>query len=110
MRLDRSFWVVAATAMLTLASTSLLICPTAHAGGPPPSNVSVPSATPTQASRTALTLEMDDDGDELLEHWGDAKYSREERLQLAGMAVLLTGAGVGGVLRRRGFRRATANG
>ena len=27
----------------------------------------------------------DDDGDELLEHWGDPKYSREERIQLAGM-------------------------
>ena len=29
----------------------------------------------------------DGDGDELLEHWGDAKYAREERLQMAGAAV-----------------------
>ena len=32
-------------------------------------------------------MDDDGDGDELLEHWGDPKYSQEERIQMAGAAA-----------------------
>jgi len=52
-------------------------------------------------------LEGDGDGDELLEHWGDPKYAREERLQMAGMTggfLILSGL----AYRRRVLRRMPA--
>lgn len=97
MKLDKGFWIVFVSAALALGSFSFVFCPTAHA--------QTPAHAPSEASKTAMSIEVDDDGDELLEHWGDARYSREERTQLAGIAVLLTLAGAGAAWRRRTLRR-----
>jgi len=62
-------------------------------------------AAPPSASKSQMAAYDDGDGDELLEHWGDAKYAREERLQMAGA---LAGFAVLGVLswRKRSRRQA----
>ncbi len=99
MKLDKSVCAVMASAALALSSMSFILCPTVHAADS--------AHTPSEASKTAMSIETegDGDGDELLEHWGDARYSREERFQLAGMTVLLTLAGAGAARRRRTLRR-----
>lgn len=105
-RLDKAFWIIALSAGLTLSSFSLVFCPTAHAGGaaaaPPPA-----AQAPTEAAKHAMELDTDDDGNELLEHWSDPRYSAEERIQLAGMlgAFIVVGT-VTGFRRRRALRRA----
>ena len=69
-------WALLPCILLTLSSTTLLARP--HAA-----RADAPKAAPS----TAAAAPYDDgDGDELLEHWGDPKYSREERVQMAGMA------------------------
>jgi hypothetical protein len=101
--MDKSVWIVALSALLTLSGASFLFCPTARAG----SDVTPASdQVPTEAAHTALTLQADDDGDELLEHWGAPQYSREERLQIGGIVVLLTCAGGASAYKRRSLRRA----
>ena len=107
MKFDKGVCVVFASAALALGSFSFVFCPTARAQAPTP-----PAAahTPSEASKTAMSIEIDDDGNELLEHWGDARYGREERCQLAGIAVLLTLAGAGAAWRRRTLRRFYAHG
>ncbi len=76
-RKDRLPWLVLPCILLTLSGVTLLVprqaaqaAPTPHAATKPPPSV----------------LEDDGDGDELLEHWGDSKYAREERFQMAGIA------------------------
>jgi hypothetical protein len=83
---DRLPWLLLPGILLTLGGVTLL-APRRAAQAAPPTVQAAPKA-PTPA------LDDDGDGDELLEHWGDPKYAREERLQLAGMAggfVLLGG-------------------
>lgn len=101
MRLDKGVCVVMASAALALSSLSFVFCPTARAQSP--------AHGASGASKTAMSIEIDD-GDELREHWGDARYSREERLQLAGIAALLSLAGAGAACRRRTLRRFYAHG
>ncbi len=75
MKKDLTPWLLLPSIALTLGGVSLLAPPRAA------------SAAPPAVSRTAAkTLTLDDgDGDELLEHWGDPKYAREELVQLAGI-------------------------
>ncbi len=71
-------WALLPCVLLTLSSVTLL-------APARPTRAAAPAPHPAAAA-----VPYDDgDGDELLEHWGDPKYSREERVQMAGMAVLL---------------------
>ena len=72
----RAPWVLLPCALLTLGGMTLLAPRQAAQAAPPPT----PQSAPPAASD-------DGDGDELLEHWGDPKYAREGRLQMAGMAA-----------------------
>lgn len=102
--LDKSLWTIALSALLALSSVSLFFCPTAHAGSPVP--VAPAGHTPTEASKTALMLQPDDGGDELLEHWSDPKFGREERAQMLGIIAALVCAGGMSVYKKRALRRA----
>ena len=84
MKRDFAPWLVLPGIVLTLGSVTLL-APRQAALAAPPASVQPAPAAPAYD---------DGDGDELLEHWGDPQYSREERLQLGGIAVgfLLLGA------------------
>lgn len=73
---DRAPWVLLPCALLTLGGVSLLAPHQAAQAAPPPAPSSAPPA-----------VSDDGDADELLEHWGDPKYAREGRLQMAGMAA-----------------------
>lgn len=84
------------SAFLTLASLSFVFCPIAQAGGPVRPAVTAPAPPPDD----------DGDGDELMEHWNNPAYAGEERRQMAGLTLLLTGAGVTAVRRRQKMRRA----
>ena len=67
----------------------------------------------TAAAVTAHAAPAEDgdgDGDELLEHWGDAKYAHEQRVQLAGLAVFFAGAGLLSYRRRAALGRASRHG
>lgn len=75
-------WALLPCVLLTLSSVTLL-APARPARAAAPVPVASASAHP------ALEAYDDGDGDELLEHWGDPKYSREERVQMVGIAVLL---------------------
>lgn len=78
-------WALLPCVVLALSSVTLLA--PHHAA-----QADAPKATLTavSASHPAAKAAYDDgDGDELLEHWGDPKYSREERVQIAGIAFLL---------------------
>lgn len=108
---DKSVWIVALSAALTLSGLSFIFCPTAHAGGTlPPAAATVAGHTPTDASKTAMTLDPDEDGDELLEHWNSPKYSAEERFQLAEIGCAFAVAAVVTALRRRSLWRAARHG
>jgi len=64
-------------------------------------------AAPAKGFTMSQSPVIDDgDGDELLEHWGDAKYSREERIQIAGLAGLFALVGGAALRRRLTLRRA----
>ncbi len=73
-RKDRAPWLLLPCALLALSSMTLLAPHQAALAAP----AAPPSAPPAVSD--------DGDGDELLEHWGDPKYAREERLQMTGMA------------------------
>jgi len=73
-RKDRLPWLVLPSLLMTLSSVTLLAPRRAAQAAPPSPAPTAPSA-----------IEGDGDGDELLEHWGDPQYAREERLQMAGM-------------------------
>ncbi len=108
-RFDKGVFVVGLSAALTLSGMSFVFCPTAHAGGPPPPTTATVAAAhaPTEASKTAMSLDPDEDGDELLEHWNSPKYSGEERFQLAGMLAAFTVAGAAMTFRRRTLQKAS---
>ena len=75
-RTDPALTLLPVCAVLALSGVSLLVPRRAAQAAPPP-----PVAKP------APVMDDDGDGDELLEHWGDAKYVREERIQMAGGAL-----------------------
>ena len=99
--IDKGFWALIVTIGIAMSSMSLLFCPTAKAHDSTPEATSLPSHTPTEASKTALTLQSDDDGDELLEHWSNPQFVKEERLQTVGIVVLLLCTGGASARRRR---------
>ncbi len=68
-------WALLPCVLLTLSSVTLL-------APARPARAAAPRPAPAAAYD-------DGDGDELLEHWGDPQFSREARLQMAGMALLL---------------------
>jgi hypothetical protein len=97
---DKAIWIVALSAAVALSGMSLVFCPTALAGSP--TLAPIPTAhAPTEAAKHALELDTDDDGNELLEHWGNPKYSREERLQMTGILGAFSVAGTMTAIRRR---------
>ncbi len=77
-RTDPALWLLPVCAVLTLSGVGLLV-PRRSASAAPP----VSKATP----KMPMAAYDDGDGDELLEHWGNVNYAREERLQMAGAAV-----------------------
>lgn len=94
-RPDFALCLMPACAVLALSSVTLLLPRQAAQAAAPP-------AAPS-AAKSPMAAYDDGDGDELLEHWGDPKYAREERLQMAGAAagfVLL-----GSLARRKRTRR-----
>jgi|GEM_PF-2222286 len=94
-RKDRAAWLVLPCVLLTLGGVTLLAPRQAAQAAPP---------APTAVARPAPSaIDDDGDGDELLEHWGDPRYAREARLQMAGMAggFLL----LGGLAYRKRVRR-----
>jgi len=89
--------VVLGSALLTLASVSLLCCPTARAGSL--------GVTPhfAKASTSAAPADSESDlDDDRAEHWAVPGIAREERMQSAVLAVVLIGAGALSA-RRRGW-------
>lgn len=74
---DFAPWLLLPSVVLTLGSVTLLAPHQAALAAPPP---------PAQSTPAAPAYD-DGDGDELLEHWGDPQYSREERLQLGGISA-----------------------
>ncbi len=72
-------WALLPCVLLALSSVTLLAPPRA-------ARAEAPKAAPHPAAAVPYD---DGDGDELLEHWGDPQFSREARLQMAGMAALL---------------------
>ena len=75
-RKDRAPWVLLPCIVFVLSSVTLLAPRHAAQAAPP-----APSA-----AKSPMADYDDGDGDELLEHWGDPKYAREQRLQCVGMA------------------------
>lgn len=73
---DRAPWLLLPCVLLALSSVTLLVPRQAAQAAPPPQS----------APKPAMAAYDDGDGDELLEHWGDPKYLREQRLQSVGMA------------------------
>ncbi len=94
-RKDRAPWLLLPCVLLTLSVVTLLAPRRAAQAAPDP-----PRAAPKSAPSA---IEGDGDGDELLEHWGDPKYAREGRLQMASMVggFLLLGS----LAYRRRIRR-----
>ena len=78
-RKDCAPWLLLPCVLLTLGGVTLLAPHQAAQAAPPSSQAAQPFLPPGAGD--------DGDGDELLEHWGDPKYAREERLQMAGMAA-----------------------
>lgn len=74
---DLAPWLLLPSVVLALGSVTLLAPHQAALAAPP---------APVQPAPSAPAYD-DGDGDELLEHWGDPKYLREERVQLGGIAV-----------------------
>ncbi len=96
MRKDLAPWLLLPSIVLALSGVTLLAPHQAALAGPPAAPKAAPQAP-----------EGDGDGDELLEHWGDPQFSREEQTQMAGIAAgfLVLGAAAG-VRRSRRSRRA----
>ncbi|BDI31931.1 hypothetical protein CCAX7_39820 [Capsulimonas corticalis] len=99
-KFDLAPYLVVPAIVLTLSSVSLLSfrLPTHADTLPHPAAVHAALAAPAPEAATvnnpvpSMQPADDGDGDELLEHWGDPKYSQEERIQLAGMGALFLGA------------------
>ncbi len=78
MKKDFAPWLLLPGIVLALSSVTLLV---------PRQAASAAAPAPPVLQAAPKTIAYDDgDGDELLEHWGDPQYSREERRQMAGMA------------------------
>ncbi len=95
-RKDPAPWLLLPCALLALGSVTILAPHQAAQAAPPLAPAARPFLPPGAGD--------DGDGDELLEHWGDPKYVREERLQMGGMAagfLLLNGLAYRGRIRRR---------
>ena len=94
---DFTPWLLLPGIVLTLSSVTLLAPhQTAQAAAPPaPLNA--------QAAPKTIAYDDGDGGNELLEHWGDPQYGREERVQMTGMACGFLLLGV------FAFRRRTRN-
>ena len=95
---DLAPWLLLPSVVLALSAVSVLAPrQSAHAAPPAPQNA---AAAPKGAAYD------DGDGDELLEHWGNPKYSHEARTQLAGIAVgFLALSTVAASTRARRIRR-----
>jgi len=99
-RSDRAPWILLPSVLLTLSSVTVL---GSHHSAEAAPQTAVPAPKP------APMAEYDDgDGDELLEHWGDPKYSHEERVQIAGMAAGFTILGVFAFSKRARRRQQSA--
>ena len=94
---DRSPALLAVCLALTL-SGALIRPPRAQALSPKVTTAGVTSPT--------AAIDDDGDGDELLEHWDNAKYIGEQRMQLAGLVAFLAGCGALSHRRRAALRRA----
>ncbi len=105
MKWDKPACALALSAALTLGSASILLCPTARAGSPPTVTPSAPAPSVPPADSDG-----DGDGDELLEHWGNPVYAREERFQMTALTVLLLAGGTLRAARRRALRRRLPHG
>ena len=97
--MNKTPWLLAACILIALSSVTLL---TLHS----PAQAAPPSAA--KLSMPPAPQEALDVGDraELLEHWSNPSYSEEERKQIVGLAVLLTGLAVLAYRRRLALRRA----
>ncbi len=95
-RKDRASWLVVPCLLLTLSGVSVLV--------PRQAVQAAPNAPPAVAKQAAPAAEDDGDGDELLEHWGDPRYAREERLQMAGMTGAFLLLGGSAFYKRRRYR------
>ena len=102
-RKDGAPWLLLPCALLALSGMTFLAPRQAAQAAPTPAPPTPNSAPPG--------IGDDGDGDELLEHWGDPKYAREERFQMAGMAagfLLLGGFACRGRFRGRARTMTTA--
>jgi len=88
MKKDLTPWLLLPSIALALSTVTLLAPHQAALAAPP---------TPPQAVPQAPA---DDDGDELLEHWGDPHFSREAQRQMAGMAAGFLLLGTAAAVRR----------
>ena len=93
---DFAPWLLLPSVVLTLGSVTLL--------APHQAALAAPPAPAQPAPKTPVY--DDGDGDELLEHWGDPQYSREERVQLGGIAASFFVLGAASALRRARRRSA----
>ena len=104
---DNAPWLLTGSLLLTLSGASvLLLLPNAAAQAQSP-QVTMAGVT------THATPADDDDGDggnELLEHWGDAKYAHEQRVQLAGLMAFFAATGLLSYRRRAALGRAARHG
>lgn len=101
-----SAWLLTVGALLAFVSLSLLCAPRTYAKSalspaPAASPVTDPAAPPSSEDSGEDTLD-----DDRAEHWDDPDFSREERVQMAGLTLLLAGVGAGGAWRRRALRKA----
>ena len=101
---DKAPWLLTASVALAFSGMSVLL-PRTPAQAQAPRVVMAGITTPA-----APADDGDGDGDELLEHWGDAKFRREQRAQLKGMAVLFAGFGTLSLRRRANLRKGRRHG
>ncbi|MBV9848518.1 MAG: hypothetical protein JO250_02405 [Armatimonadetes bacterium] len=101
---DKAPWLLTGCLALTLSGVSTLLPHTPAQAQPPK------AATAGVTTHAAPVADDDGDGDELLEHWGDARYSREQRAQIKGLLALFAGAGALSYRRRAALRRSHRHG
>ena len=95
MKKDLAPWLLPPCILLALSGVTLLAPHGAALAAPPAPHQAAPQAA-----------EGDGDGDELLEHWSDPQFSREEQRQMAGMAAGFLLLGTAAAVRRaRRLRR-----
>ena len=92
-------WLLTASLALALSGMSVLLPRT-------PAQAQAPKVVMAGITTHAAPAEDGDgDGDELMQHWGDARYSHEQRVQLLGMAAFFAGFGALSLRRRAALRR-----